>query len=218
MSQALPHPQSPLPAPATSGHAIASLVCGIASLAFCGLTAIPAVITGHMARSRIRASGGAIGGDGMALAGLITGYCGLVLCLVTVAAMITGLTAPMVLRNVDKAGEVRCSSNLKMISLGLAEHVKDNGRYPADLKALEAEGYDLGQLLSMPGKYTGEWLYFPDSDPNSPDSVLLASPKLRVNHVVLHTDGSVRIMKPRELTEAIPATGPGSTPVAIKAP
>lgn len=69
----------------TSGLAIASLVLGIISLLCCTgiLTAIPGIITGHMARAEIRRSGGALGGDGMALTGLILGY-------LTVAATIVG--------------------------------------------------------------------------------------------------------------------------------
>ena len=47
---------------------------------FCGwlITAIPAVICGHIARSKIRKSGGALGGTGIATAGLILGYIALV--------------------------------------------------------------------------------------------------------------------------------------------
>ena len=55
---------------ATSGLAIASLVCAILGLS------IPAVICGHMARSRIRETGE--GGDGLAVAGLVIGYLGII--------------------------------------------------------------------------------------------------------------------------------------------
>jgi uncharacterized protein DUF4190/uncharacterized protein DUF1707 len=54
----------------TSGLAIASLVCAILSLS------IPAVICGHMARTRIRETGE--GGDGLAIAGLVLGYLGII--------------------------------------------------------------------------------------------------------------------------------------------
>jgi len=43
------------------------------------LASIIAVITGHMARKEIRNSNGTIEGDGMALAGLITGWAMIVL-------------------------------------------------------------------------------------------------------------------------------------------
>ncbi len=68
-------PSAPSPAPSTAPTAIWSLVLAVVSF-FCGwlFTAIPAVICGHVARSKIRKSGGALGGMGIATAGLIVGY------------------------------------------------------------------------------------------------------------------------------------------------
>lgn len=57
----------------TSGMAVASLVCGILGF-FTGITAIIAIITGHMARSEIRRAPERYEGDGLALAGLVMGY------------------------------------------------------------------------------------------------------------------------------------------------
>ena len=59
----------------TSSLAIASLVSGILGwtlLPFIGT--IVAIITGHMARSEIRASQGQLDGDGLAIAGLVLGW------------------------------------------------------------------------------------------------------------------------------------------------
>src|SRR5690348_1441616 len=69
----------PVPGIKNSGLAIWSLVLGILGLVLLFgcigiLFAIPAVICGHMAYGRIKRSGGTLGGDGMAMAGLITGY------------------------------------------------------------------------------------------------------------------------------------------------
>ena len=64
----------------TSNLAITSLVSGILGwtlLPFLG--AIVAVITGHMARSEIRRSNGALDGDGLAVAGLVMGWISLAL-------------------------------------------------------------------------------------------------------------------------------------------
>lgn len=64
----------------TSGLAIASMVCGIVSVILCyvnALAAIPAVICGHMALKQIRNAPVPVGGRGMAIAGLVTGYIGL---------------------------------------------------------------------------------------------------------------------------------------------
>jgi hypothetical protein len=61
--------------PRTNGMAVASLVLGLVSLLCLGLVAgIPAIITGYIARRQIANSGGAERGDGMAVAGLITGW------------------------------------------------------------------------------------------------------------------------------------------------
>ena len=69
-------PPAGVPGIPNSGLAIASLVLGIVSFLCCTgiVTAIPGVITGHMARSEIRTAGGRLGGDGMALTGIILGY------------------------------------------------------------------------------------------------------------------------------------------------
>jgi hypothetical protein len=66
----------------TNGLAIASMVCGILGVVTCyfgGLFGLPAVICGHMAISAIRQSPLPMGGRGMAIAGLVTGYLG-ILC------------------------------------------------------------------------------------------------------------------------------------------
>jgi Domain of unknown function (DUF4190) len=82
MANEIPPPPPPVlqPVPRTAPAAIWSLVLAVLSF-FCGwlLTAIPAVICGHVARSKIRKSGGALGGKGIATAGLILGYIALVL-------------------------------------------------------------------------------------------------------------------------------------------
>ncbi|MET7640301.1 DUF1707 and DUF4190 domain-containing protein [Streptomyces sp. NPDC005438] len=70
-----PHPQMHMPpmapAPPVNGNAMAALICGILGFAT-GLTAIPAVILGHMARAEIRRTGQP--GDGHAVAGLVMGW------------------------------------------------------------------------------------------------------------------------------------------------
>jgi uncharacterized membrane protein len=82
----------------TNSLAVASLVCGVAEFFTLGLTAIPAVILGHMARGRIRRTGEQ--GSGLALAGLILGWAAiivfvLVVALGSVAAVRYGHSAPV---------------------------------------------------------------------------------------------------------------------------
>lgn len=86
-------------APPTSGLAIASMVCGILSLffCFCGgmLLGIPAVICGHMALKQTGSERPGMtprmGGRGMAIAGLIMGYIGILLIIVGIIANVAGL-------------------------------------------------------------------------------------------------------------------------------
>lgn len=104
-------------APPSSGLAIASMVCGILSLFTVGLTSLPAIITGHMARSRIKHRGA--GGSGLALTGLITGYVGLVIMMIAVFAIgsISLLTS-----QVDIAKETRTQSDLQALSIALQSY------------------------------------------------------------------------------------------------
>jgi hypothetical protein len=83
----LPRPYAPPPAPVvvqqrTSGLAIASLVCGICQLGFPLPISLVAICLGHAARRRIRETGER--GDGLAVAGLVLGYLGLVCMLLLV--------------------------------------------------------------------------------------------------------------------------------------
>jgi hypothetical protein len=88
-AQILARPLAPPPAPPatpfanpnppqTSGLAVWSLVLGILSLPCLSIfSAIPAVICGHKALSRINYSRGSLSGKGLAIAGLVTGYVGI---------------------------------------------------------------------------------------------------------------------------------------------
>jgi hypothetical protein len=76
----------------TNSLAVASLVCGLVQfLGFWVLTGIPAIIMGHISRRQIRERGEQ--GDGMALAGLILGYIGVVLGIIFAIIIIVGVVA-----------------------------------------------------------------------------------------------------------------------------
>jgi uncharacterized protein DUF4190/uncharacterized protein DUF1707 len=76
--------------PATSVMAAAALACGIAEFFTMGLTAIPAVVLGHMARRQVRQTGQR--GDGMALAGLALGWAGIGLFAVIITGMVIAVS------------------------------------------------------------------------------------------------------------------------------
>ncbi len=111
-----PPPALGLPAePRTCGLAIWSLVLGILSLTcFWLFSAIPAVICGHIAFSRIRRSGGTLEGSGLALGGLITGYISIALSILMIP-----LLAAIAIPNFVKARETAlmnaCMNNLRQI-------------------------------------------------------------------------------------------------------
>lgn len=80
----------------TEGLAIASLVCGILAIISCyvwGLFGIPAVICGHMSIKKINNSPTPIQGKGMAIAGLVTGYIGIVFQLLAIVGLIFALAS-----------------------------------------------------------------------------------------------------------------------------
>jgi hypothetical protein len=92
---AVPVPQTFRPAPraGTNGKAAGALVCGLLCVPTFGLTCIPAVVLGHMARSELRTTGES--GEGLATTGLVLGwiYTGgwtLLMALLVLAGLVTG--------------------------------------------------------------------------------------------------------------------------------
>jgi Domain of unknown function (DUF4190) len=89
-TQPSPSPAVPQTVPHTPAVAIWSLILAVLSFT-CGwlFTAIPAIICGHIARAKIRKSGGALGGKGIATAGLILGYIALLLCIMGIPLLVS---------------------------------------------------------------------------------------------------------------------------------
>ena len=96
-----PYPQQPYGYGAplrTNGKATAALWTGIASIVLtlcCGLgiLGVVPIVLGVKARGEIRATGGQQEGDGMALAGIITGAVALVLSLVFIAVIVLSIVS-----------------------------------------------------------------------------------------------------------------------------
>jgi hypothetical protein len=84
-----PVPPTVRAAPQTSGLAIGSLVSSVLGIFMCFFVGqIVGIVLGHMARKEIRASQGRITGDGLATAGIITGWVGIVLDVLIVLFMV----------------------------------------------------------------------------------------------------------------------------------
>jgi len=83
-----PLPTTPAAAPAkTSGLAIASLVCSFFFWLY-GIGAVLAIVFGFIARSQIKRSAGMQRGGGMALAGIIIGFAGIVIGVVLAVVIV----------------------------------------------------------------------------------------------------------------------------------
>lgn len=135
-------PTQPLPGapsqPKTSALAIWSLVLGIIALAIPCLgifTVIPGIICGHMGLSRINKSGGALGGKGLATAGLITSYVG-ILCVIFVFGLLSAIAIPNFVKARNKSMENACINNLREIQAAKNEWAleknKDGGDVPTE--------------------------------------------------------------------------------------
>jgi hypothetical protein len=75
------------PTDRTNPLAVASLVCGVGQFFLPAPTAILAIVFGHMARGQIRRTGER--GAGLAKAGLVLGWTGLVLVILALVALVT---------------------------------------------------------------------------------------------------------------------------------
>ncbi len=101
---------APVASPETSGKAVASLICGIISIfPFC----VVAIILGHIAVSQIGKSAGRLTGKGVAIAGLVLGYLGLVA--IPFIAIIAAIAIPNLLRAKISANEAMAVGSVRTL-------------------------------------------------------------------------------------------------------
>jgi hypothetical protein len=120
------------PTSKTSGLAITSLVLGILGMS-CLLPVvggIAALICGIVALSKIKNSGGALTGQGLAIGGIATGAVGILLIPIMAAMLLPALASARA-----QARRVQCMANLKQIGLGIAQYYDDQNpnKMPAKL-------------------------------------------------------------------------------------
>jgi uncharacterized Tic20 family protein len=99
MDQSYYTPPAAAPQQQNNTMAIISLIASILGLTFIPtIGSIVGLILGYMARRQIRESGGAMGGEGMAKAGIIIGWIGVGLAVlgicIVIAVVALGLTIP----------------------------------------------------------------------------------------------------------------------------
>lgn len=107
--------------PKTSGLAITSLVLGCLGLLTCGITSLIGLVLGIIALARINKSQGQVGGQGIALAGMIVSGAFLLLAPIPAA-----LLMPALARAKQKAVSIQCMNNVKQLNLGLILYANAN--------------------------------------------------------------------------------------------
>ena len=131
-----PPPTAPQPPSRTAPIAIWSLVLAILSFTCWWLfTAIPAVICGHVARSQIRKSGGALRGKAIATAGLIIGYIALVLGVMGIPLLVSMIQS-------DR-------ERLQRLSIERKEVASDDGKIKVTVPGTRAKLPELNKQASL---------------------------------------------------------------------
>ena len=110
----------------TSGLAITSLVLGVLGVFTCGVTALVGLILGIVAMAKVKNSGGKLGGNGIALAGVIVSAIFLFMIPIFAAMLLPALAAAK-----QKAQQINCLNNEKQLSLAVKIYSSDNtNQYP----------------------------------------------------------------------------------------
>jgi len=182
----------------TSQSAVWSLVTGILSLlGFVFLTGIPAIILAFVAFSKIRGSGGAIGGKGLAISGLITGILGTlagIFMIIAFAAMV-----PVLGNAKEKAEEAQLANQARQLSFALQAYSLENGEPPASLDELHPDYVSSEDILTMEHPETGRplpFLFRPEAVDSTEAgvAVLLAPAPIGSRRVVAYADGTVEAL------------------------
>lgn len=120
----------------TVGVAVASLVLGILGLLLLGpLCAVPSVICGHIAKSKIKQDPEHLTGDGVALAGLIMGYVQIGL-MVMMIPLLAAVALPSFYKARTRARVQATRSKIAMLSRAIDQYTVETGRNPSSLASL----------------------------------------------------------------------------------
>jgi type IV pilus assembly protein PilA len=140
---------SQAPPSENSGKAIASLICGLFMWIF--PAAVAAIILGHVSISEIGRSAGRLKGRGMAIAGLVLGYAGLLF--IPLILIIAAIAIPNLLRSRQAANEASAVGSLRTIDVAAIRYSVQYGNgFPPSLAAMDGDdsgspSCDHGQMI-----------------------------------------------------------------------
>ncbi|MCB1277378.1 DUF4190 domain-containing protein [Prosthecobacter sp.] len=190
---------APMASAPSSGLAIASMVCGILGFFTIGLTSLPAIIMGHIARSQIKKSGGKLGGGGVALAGVITGYLGF--CFIFLA-ILAALAVPAFNQVARQSDQMKAMNNARQIVIAMKQYAAEHeGKNPATLDVLfdekilmDRKVLEFPPQMNVPGQ---GWEYLgaghTDTDPGNLVIMTSKKPDRTGKIIVARNDGSVSV-------------------------
>ncbi|MFZ4777798.1 MAG: DUF4190 domain-containing protein [Terrimicrobiaceae bacterium] len=125
-----------------------SLVLGIISMVGCAfLAGLPAVICGHVGLSRIKRNP-SLGGKGMAIAGLVTGYIGTVIGTLGLIAVLAALLLPAVASARNAAQKAMAKNDVIQIATALNAYNTEYGKFPDGAESARAVDGDLLAALT----------------------------------------------------------------------
>jgi hypothetical protein len=144
-SAAVSTPGMPMAQQKTSGMAIASLVCGIVNVFPLSLIAI---VLGHISLSQIKKSAGQIQGKGLAIAGLVLGYLGIVA--IPFILIIAAIAIPNLLRAKIAANEASAAGSVRILETLEFDYSQQhpNQGFTCSLSELNSLGLSDPRLLS----------------------------------------------------------------------
>jgi competence protein ComGC len=143
MNETIPPITGNMQPPKASALAIWSLVLGILSLVcFSIFAAIPGVICGHRALSKIKRSNGTLAGQGLAIAGLVTGYLGIAWAILFIPLMMA-IAIPNFVKARATAQANTCINNLRQIDAAKNEWALENNKTTNDIPTAQ----DLNQYI-----------------------------------------------------------------------
>ncbi len=123
-------PQYGMEAPKTNGLAIASLILGIVGCMSFGFTSLPALVLGIVALVQIRNNKAKLGGEGLAIAGIVLSGI-LVLFIPIFAAILFPVFSKARDAARPQAWQEACMSNQKQLGLAMMQYMQDyDEHYP----------------------------------------------------------------------------------------